>query len=65
MLTHAGLGPVGAGCVEQQAWHPVALTAGDHRVLVWSIGSASAGVPHNWAAGPGREGVPRIFDRFS
>ena len=57
VLTGAGLGPVGAGRNEQEAWRHVALTAGGHRVLVWSVGSASSGVPHSWAAGPERPGV--------
>jgi poly-gamma-glutamate capsule biosynthesis protein CapA/YwtB (metallophosphatase superfamily) len=57
VLTRAGLGPVGAGGDEQQAWRPAALTAGGHRVLVWSVGSASSGVPRSWAAAPGVAGV--------
>jgi poly-gamma-glutamate synthesis protein (capsule biosynthesis protein) len=57
VLTRAGLGPVGAGGDEQEAWRPVALTAAGNRVLVWSIGSASSGVPHSWAARPGKAGV--------
>jgi poly-gamma-glutamate capsule biosynthesis protein CapA/YwtB (metallophosphatase superfamily) len=57
VLTRARLGPVGAGRGAQQAWRPVALTAGGHRVLVWSVGSASSGVPQGWAAGPERPGV--------
>jgi poly-gamma-glutamate synthesis protein (capsule biosynthesis protein) len=60
VLTRAGLGPMGAGRSEQQAWRPVALTAGDLRVLVWSVGSASSGVPREWAAGPERPGVAFI-----
>ncbi|HEX6151820.1 CapA family protein, partial [Nocardioides sp.] len=36
---------------------PVVLTAGGHRVLVWSVGSASSGVPRSWAAGPRGPGV--------
>ena len=57
VLTRARLGPVGAGRDAPQAWRPAALTAGDHRVLVWSVGSASSGVPQSWAAGPERPGV--------
>ena len=33
------------------------LDAGGQRVLVWSVGSASSGVPHSWAAGPEGAGV--------
>jgi poly-gamma-glutamate synthesis protein (capsule biosynthesis protein) len=57
VLTRAGLGSVGAGRDQQQAWRPAVLTAAGHRVLVWSIGSASSGVPRSWAAGPGTPGV--------
>jgi poly-gamma-glutamate capsule biosynthesis protein CapA/YwtB (metallophosphatase superfamily) len=57
VLTRAGLGPVGAGRDEEQAWRPVVLTARGHRVLVWSVASASSGVPHSWAAGPKVAGV--------
>jgi poly-gamma-glutamate capsule biosynthesis protein CapA/YwtB (metallophosphatase superfamily) len=57
VLARAGLGPVGAGRDEQQAWRPAVLTAGGQRVLVWSVGSASSGVPHSWAAGPEVAGV--------
>ena len=51
VLTQAGPGPSGAGRDEQQAWRPVALTGGGHRVLVWSVGrppavSRAAGRPH-------------------
>ena len=65
VLTHAGLGPVGAGCDEGQAWAPAELTAGGgHRVLVWSVGSASSGVPRSWTAGPGSAGVA-LLDEHS
>lgn len=57
VLTRAGLGPVGAGRDQQQAWRPVALGAGGRRVLVWSVGSPSSGVPRSWAAAPGHAGV--------
>jgi poly-gamma-glutamate capsule biosynthesis protein CapA/YwtB (metallophosphatase superfamily) len=62
VLARAGLGPVGAGCDEQQAWRPVTLTAGGQRVLVWSVGSASSGVPHSWAAGPEGAGVAFVSE---
>jgi poly-gamma-glutamate synthesis protein (capsule biosynthesis protein) len=63
VLTRAGLGPVGAGRDEQQAWRPIALAAGGHRVLVWSLGSASSGVPHGWAAGPEAAGVAFVSEQ--
>ena len=56
-LDQAGLHHVGAGRDEEQAWRPLALPAGDHRVLVWSVGTASSGVPARWAARPDRPGV--------
>jgi poly-gamma-glutamate synthesis protein (capsule biosynthesis protein) len=62
VLSHAGLGPVGAGRDEQQARRPAVLTAGGQRVLVWSVGSASSGVPPGWAAGPGRAGVASLSE---
>ena len=57
VLTQAGLGPVGAGRDEPQAWRPVALSVGGRRVLVWSVGSPSSGVPRSWAATPEHAGV--------
>lgn len=62
VLTQAGLGPVGAGRDEQQAWRPVVLSAGGRRVLVWSVGSPSSGVPRSWAAAPERAGVAYLSE---
>lgn len=62
VLTRAGLGPVGAGRDAQQAWRPVALTAGDQRVLVWSVGSPSSGVPRSWEAARGVAGVALLSE---
>jgi poly-gamma-glutamate capsule biosynthesis protein CapA/YwtB (metallophosphatase superfamily) len=63
VLTRAGLGPVGAGLDEQQAWRPVVFTGSDHRVLVWSVGSASSGVPRSWTARPQAAGVAFLSER--
>jgi poly-gamma-glutamate synthesis protein (capsule biosynthesis protein) len=57
VLASAGLRTTGAGLDEQQAWRPVVLNARDRRVLLWSVGSSSSGVPHSWAAGPEGAGV--------
>jgi poly-gamma-glutamate capsule biosynthesis protein CapA/YwtB (metallophosphatase superfamily) len=62
VLARAGLGPVGAGRDEQQAWRPVVFTAGGHRVLVWSVGSASSGVPRSWAAAPAGAGIALLSE---
>jgi len=62
VLTRAGLGPVGAGRDEEQAWRPRVLTAGGHRVLLWSVAAASSGVPGTWAARPDRAGVAFVRD---
>lgn len=48
----------GAGRDSVQAWRPAVLeTSGGARVIVFSIGSESSGIPPTWAAGPGRPGV--------
>lgn len=62
VLTSAGLGPVGAGRDAQQAWRPVALTAGGQRVLVWSVGSPSSGVPRSWEATGADAGVALLSE---
>jgi poly-gamma-glutamate synthesis protein (capsule biosynthesis protein) len=56
-LDAAGLRPVGAGHDEAQAWRPVALDVGGHRVLIWSVAARSSGVPPDWAASGSRAGV--------
>jgi poly-gamma-glutamate capsule biosynthesis protein CapA/YwtB (metallophosphatase superfamily) len=61
-LTRAGLQPVGAGRNEEQAWRPVVLESGDHRLLLWSVAMTSSGVPSTWAAGTDRPGVAFIPD---
>ena len=57
VLARAGLAPVGAGRDEARAWRPLVLGAAGGRVLVWSVGSPSSGVPRSWAAGPEGPGV--------
>ncbi|SCL32512.1 poly-gamma-glutamate synthesis protein (capsule biosynthesis protein) [Micromonospora rhizosphaerae] len=57
-LRRAGITPVGAGRDEDEAWRPaqVPLDAGG-RLLLWSVGAPSSGVPPQWAAAAGRPGV--------
>ncbi len=62
VLSRAGLAPVGAGRDDEQAWRPAVLAAGGGRVLVWSVGSPTSGVPRGWAAGPGRPGVAHLAE---
>jgi poly-gamma-glutamate capsule biosynthesis protein CapA/YwtB (metallophosphatase superfamily) len=57
-LDRAGIRPVGAGQDPDQAWQPARLElTGGGRLLVWSVGAASSGVPPDWAAGPDHPGV--------
>ncbi|MFJ9819837.1 CapA family protein [Streptomyces sp. NPDC101151] len=60
-LAAAGLRTAGAGRDETAAWRPAAvpLRAGG-RVLVFSFGMLSSGIPHSWAATPERSGVALI-----
>ena len=75
VLATAGLRTTGAGDDLESAWRPavVPLTGGG-RVLVFSIGAPSSGIPPWWAAGSDRPGVaalgddlggdtPRVLDR--
>lgn len=57
-LGRAGLRAVGAGRDEEEAWRAGRLEVGrGRRVLVWSVATASSGVPANWAATGERAGV--------
>ena len=63
-LDNAGLATAGAGRDAAAAWRPatVPLPAGG-RVLVFSYGTASSGIPPDWAAATARPGVsflPRL-----
>jgi len=62
VLDRAGLPTTGAGRTDEQAWRPLELSAAGRRVLLWSVGAASSGVPHHWAAGPGSPGVAFLRD---
>ncbi|MDX6749231.1 CapA family protein [Geminicoccaceae bacterium 1502E] len=62
-LRAAGLRTAGAGSCAGQARAPAVLDlAGRGRVLVFAFGTASSGIPPDWAAGPGRPGVARLPD---
>jgi poly-gamma-glutamate capsule biosynthesis protein CapA/YwtB (metallophosphatase superfamily) len=57
-LAGAGLAAAGAGLHQSQARHPVAVRLpGGGRVLVFSCGTASSGIPLDWAATATRPGV--------
>jgi poly-gamma-glutamate capsule biosynthesis protein CapA/YwtB (metallophosphatase superfamily) len=60
-LDRAGIRPVGAGRDADQAWQPARWElAGGGRLLVWSAGAESSGVPAEWAAAPNRAGVAHL-----
>jgi poly-gamma-glutamate synthesis protein (capsule biosynthesis protein) len=62
-LERAGIRTAGAGRDRAAAEAPAVLTVGGgRRVLVFSMGMASSGVPRNWAAGPARPGVDYLPD---
>src|SRR5918999_2313188 len=56
-LAAAGLRAVGAGRDITAARRPAVVTAGAGRVLVFSLGAASSGIPASWAATPTVAGV--------
>jgi poly-gamma-glutamate capsule biosynthesis protein CapA/YwtB (metallophosphatase superfamily) len=61
VLSAAGLGVTGAGRDLEEAWRPavVDLVAGG-RVLVFSMGAASSGIPPSWSATEERSGVAML-----
>jgi len=62
-LSGAGLRAAGAGRDAGQARRPVAVAvAGGGRVVVFSCGTGSGGIPAGWAAAPGRPGVDYLPD---
>jgi poly-gamma-glutamate synthesis protein (capsule biosynthesis protein) len=63
VLRGAGIRTAGAGRDEADAAEPAAIDLpGTGRVLVFSFGTESAGVPRQWAAGKGRAGVNFLPD---
>jgi poly-gamma-glutamate capsule biosynthesis protein CapA/YwtB (metallophosphatase superfamily) len=58
VLDRAGLATAGAGRDAAAAWQPAAVPLpGGGRVLVFSCGTASSGIPPGWAAATARPGV--------
>jgi poly-gamma-glutamate synthesis protein (capsule biosynthesis protein) len=62
-LHEAGLKTAGAGQNPDMARAPAVMELpGKGRVLVFSFGMESSGIPHQWAARPGRAGVNLLPD---
>jgi poly-gamma-glutamate capsule biosynthesis protein CapA/YwtB (metallophosphatase superfamily) len=57
-LKHAGIATCGAGLGSAEAAQPAALDVrGEAKVLVFSFGSPTSGIPHSWAASEGQPGI--------
>lgn len=56
-LSRAGVPAVGAGLTATDAARPAIVPTDDRRVIVFSFGSTSSGVPAGWAATQDRPGV--------
>jgi len=61
-LRHAGLQTAGAGRDQAEAAAPAVLATAAGRVLVFSFGVASSGIPPEWAAAAGLPGVNLLPD---
>jgi poly-gamma-glutamate synthesis protein (capsule biosynthesis protein) len=62
-LSGAGLRAVGVGRDADDARRPVAVPVpGGGRVVIFSCGASSSGIPADWAAAPGRAGVDLLPD---
>jgi poly-gamma-glutamate capsule biosynthesis protein CapA/YwtB (metallophosphatase superfamily) len=62
-LSAAGLRAVGAGRDAAEARRPVAVPVpGGGRVVIFSCGTGSSGIPAGWAAAPGRPGIDFLPD---
>jgi poly-gamma-glutamate synthesis protein (capsule biosynthesis protein) len=62
-LKTAAIQIAGAGCNIDQAGAPAVINIGDQsRVVVFSFGLPSSGIPFNWAAGKTRPGVNLLGD---
>lgn len=62
-LHAAGLQTAGAGTTRSEAENPACLeVAGKGRVLVFSFGHSSSGIPSSWAATDKRAGVAQLDD---
>jgi poly-gamma-glutamate capsule biosynthesis protein CapA/YwtB (metallophosphatase superfamily) len=64
-LDAAGIAHAGAGNDAEEAMHPAALdTAGNGRLLLFSFGSRTSGIPQDWSATSISPGV-NLLDNFS
>ena len=62
-LDAAGIGHSGAGNDAEEATRPAVLsTAANHRVLLFSLGSTSSGIPQEWKATSISPGVNQLDD---
>ncbi|MEU4765028.1 CapA family protein [Actinosynnema sp. NPDC023794] len=62
-LTGAGIAVAGAGRTASEAEQPTVLPAGrGSRVVFFSLGARSSGIPGSWAATPNRPGVDLLPD---
>lgn len=61
-LDAAGIATAGAGRDGAEAASPAVLALPAGRVLVFSFGASSSGIPASWAAGDGRPGVELLPD---
>jgi poly-gamma-glutamate synthesis protein (capsule biosynthesis protein) len=62
-LRAAGIKSPGAGRNDGEAWAPAVLPhAGDRRILVFSFGTATSGIPSSWAASATKGGVAFLTD---
>lgn len=64
-LARAGIRTAGAGRNSDEAGAPAVFELpGMRRVLVFSFGSASSGIPSAWEAGPGKAGVNMLSESW-
>lgn len=56
-LNTVGIKTVGAGRTLEEAKSPAILTRNDHRVILFSLGSKTSGIPPSWAATTEHGGV--------
>ena len=64
-LDHHGLAHAGAGRSAKEARAPTLTQLGDARLVVHAFGTESSGVPHAWAATPGRAGVAFLPEKLA
>ncbi|MGZ4964030.1 MAG: CapA family protein, partial [Limisphaerales bacterium] len=61
-LDQSGIAHAGAGRSRAEAEAPAALAFGNHRLLVFSLGSTTSGIPPDWAASKTKPGVFLLED---